>query len=550
MILHTKLLSSLEKVFADEEPVGTVRQKGSALRGEIFSFQWAFCPDEGASLDTEIRVESPLSDGIRLYTVGQVPSMLPVYPWSDEYHLRRVPGLYPDPLFPCSGPMRLVGGQWRSLWVEVTVGENQPAGVYPIRLILTEAGRPDISLAEAEFRLEILNARLPEQTLIHTEWFNCDCLAVLHKVPVFSEEHWTIIGNYLENAVRYGINMLLTPVLTPPLDTGVGLERPTVQLVDIVRTADGYRFGFSRLKRYMDLALEKGIRYFEISHLFTQWGAHCAPKVVVCENGEEKRVFGWDTAADSPEYVAFLREFLPALREFLEKEGWLDRCYFHISDEPTLEMEDSYRRARDIVAPLLEGCRRLDALSEYAFYEKGLVPIPIPSNNHIDAFLEHNVPHLWTYYCCCQVDEVSNRMMAMPSARSRILGWQLYKYHIEGFLHWGYNFWFSQYSKHPVDPYHTTDAEDAFPSGDAFLVYPGADGRPVPSIRQLVFLEALQDLRALELLESMTTREEMVSWIDRVCGEPLTFRRYPREADRLLDMREQINAHIRQRLES
>lgn len=90
-----------------------------------------------------------------------------------------------------------------------------------------------------------------------------------------------------------------------------------------------------------------------------------------------------------------------------------------------------------------------------------------------------------------------------------------------------------------------------FPLGTPFWCIPGARRTPGSlSIRQLVFLEALQDLRALKLLESMTTREEMVSWIDRVCGEPLTFRRYPRETDRILDMREQINAHIRQRLES
>lgn len=198
-----------------------------------------------------------------------------------------------------------------------------------------------------------------------------------HKVPVFSEEHWTITGNYLENAVRYGINMLLTPILTPPLDTGVGLERPTVQLVDIARTADGYQFGFSRLKRYMDLAWEKGIRYFEISHLFTQWGAHCAPKVVISENGEEKRLFGWDTAAGSPEYTAFLEVFLPALRGFLKREGRLDRCYFHISDEPSLEMEDSYRRAPGISS---RRCWR-DAAAWtpcpiMRFMKKGLFPFP------------------------------------------------------------------------------------------------------------------------------------------------------------------------------
>lgn len=42
-----------------------------------------------------------------------------------------------------------------------------------------------------------------------------------------------LIGNYMDAAVKCGVNMILTPVLTPPLDTAVGTERPTVQLVDI-----------------------------------------------------------------------------------------------------------------------------------------------------------------------------------------------------------------------------------------------------------------------------------------------------------------------------
>ena len=68
--------------------------------------------------------------------------------------------------------------------------------------------------------------------------------------------------------------MLLTPIFTPPLDTAVGGERTTVQLIDIVQDADGsYKFDWSRLKRWCDLCLRNGIKYLEIPHLFTQWGA-------------------------------------------------------------------------------------------------------------------------------------------------------------------------------------------------------------------------------------------------------------------------------------
>src|SRR5690606_38890715 len=97
---------------------------------------------------------------------------------------------------------------------------------------------------------------------------------------------------------------------------------------------------------------------------------------------------------------------------------------------------------------------------------------------------------------------VSNRFFSLPSVRNRIIGVQLYKFGIQGFLHWGFNFWYSQYSVKAIDPFRVTDAGGAFPSGDAFVVYPGPEG-PLDSIRWEVFREALQDMRALELLEQL-----------------------------------------------
>ncbi len=155
------------------------------------------------------------------------------------------------------------------------------------------------------------------------------------------------------------------------------------------------------------------------------------------------------------------------------------------------------------------------------------------------------VKNFWTYHCCGHVDNfVPNRMFSQPSARNRILGVLLYKYNAQGFLQWGHNFWYSQYSRYPIDPYKITDAVDAFPSGDAFVVYPDKNGQPLNSLRNLVFLDALQDLRALKLLESLTSREYVLSFIERDLDIPLTFRTYPHESTWLLNLRKGINEEI------
>ena len=105
--------------------------------------------------------------------------------------------------------------------------------------------------------------------------------------------------------------MLLTPVFTPPLDTAVGGERTTIQLVDIRVDNGRYSFGFEKLERWVEMCRECGIRYFEIAHLYTQWGALHCPKIMATVDGEYRRIFGWDADATGDAYRAFLGAFLP-----------------------------------------------------------------------------------------------------------------------------------------------------------------------------------------------------------------------------------------------
>lgn len=540
--MRTKLLSSLIKVFPVGEPEGKDYSSASCLKGELFHLQAAFYMEEGEGQNLPLIIDSPLKDYISLYAVQAVPSMFPAYnERHDVDYISLEPGLFPDLLVPVKDNLRLVGRQWRSLFIEVDTG-NAPAGEHKLCIKLGDE--------ELCFTLTVLPVCLPEQKLIYTQWFHCDCIASHYNVPVFSKEHWELMVNYMENAAKYGMNLLLTPVLTPPLDTEVGGERPTVQLVDIELVGEGYSYSYEKLDKYIALAKEKGIKYFEISHPFSQWGAAFAPKVVAKKNGKLTKIFGWETSATSKEYSSFIRSFLISLKAHLKELGVLDSCYFHVSDEPGREQLESYAAALEIVKDIYADLNVIDALSDYDFYKEGLVRKPIPANNHIEPFLANNVPGLWTYYCCAQCVDVSNRFFAMPSRRNRIIGHQLYKFGIEGFLHWGYNFWYKQFSKGKIDPFFVTDSGEGFPSGDPFSVYPGEDGKPLPSIRQLVFSDALQDLRAMELLESLSSKEEVLKLIAGVDPCDISFSHYPRYDSFLLESREKINMRCKELADS
>lgn len=603
--LTVRLVSSLAKVFADEvageDLVGGRLPKLCGLGGEQVSFQVAYFYEGNLSRYMKVCVESDLPVSVR--QVRLVPVSYPCRTgWSDEDYLRKVPGLYPDALQEVTdGIVRAIEGQWRSLWIEVSIPQGCAAGEYPVRVLFCDtdcdvdsasaAGNEENNGVQAETRtiVHVVGADLPAQVLKHTEWFHADCLAEYYGVEALSERHWDIMKNFIKKAAERGCNMILTPIFTPPLDTEVGTERMTVQLVDVKKPKNGgYVFGFENLERWVKMCEECRIRYFEMAHLFTQWGALAAPKIVAevevdteCDaesssesrsdrdfmkdsmnftkeslnnvlnsRWENRRIFGWDTPADGEEYRGFLKAFLPELTKTLQSLGIADRTYFHISDEPSEEHLAQYQRNKELVQPYLKGFPILDALSEIKFYEMGVVEEPVCASNYIEPFLERAHGKIWSYYCISQAVKVANRFLAMPSSRNRIYGYQVFKFGMEGILHWGYNFYHTERSRRIINPYFSTDGDGSFPAGDAFLVYPGKDDMPEESLRFVVLAEALQDVRAFRLLESLTDHETVVNLVEQGLTQPITFSEYPKGEAFCLNMRARVNQKIEELLKN
>ncbi len=533
------ILNSLEKVFSDEKPNISDIKVIPMLKNERMSFQAAFCPEKDGKIIASLG--GILADVSKIFLVKDIPVGTACYDDVDDFYLRKTSGMYPDYLLPVKGEISVEKDKWYSLWVEVS-----PEGKFTGKNSVTVDIKGDMT-ATAEVEIEIIDAELPAQELIYTNWYHADCLCNYYNVEPFTDEFWRINRNFISTAVKHGMNCILTPLFTPPLDTKVGGERRTVQLVKVYKRGGKYSFDFSDLRKWISLCRECGIEYFEMSHLFTQWGAKHAPKIVATDRkGREKKIFGWFTRTSSKEYDDFLRQFSKKLTEVIDEEGIRENCFFHVSDEPSVEHLKTYKRRAKLIEECFPGFKVIDALSDYAFYETGAVKNPIPSENHIEPFVG-NVPELWTYYCCGQCREnVPNRFVSMPSLRNRILGVLLYKYDIKGFLQWGYNFYNLQYSVKAINPYETTDAGGSFPSGDSFVVYPADNGEAIESLRLKVFYDAFQDLSALKALEKKIGREKVIGILEKDLEKPLTFKEYPRDDNWLLSVREKVNNMIKE----
>ena len=530
-MIRAKVISSLEKVrltdkLADFEAVKVLK----AARGERVSFQViAEDPVEKGvkrAMGLQLSMRTKLSKCIKGFHVGQVPAAMPVYEerYSGAFITDR-PGLLPDVLYPlkkqkyATQPYSLVN----FLYTAELPEELEP-GKYPV--CITLMGTEDGVAAKVRVVIEVVDAVLPKSDLRYTQWFHCDSIASHFGVKMQSERHWKLMEKFIATAAHTGVNMLLTPIFTPPLDTAIGTYRRTMQLVDIEKKDEIYTFGFEKLERWVALCKKYGIRYYEMAHLFTQWGACATPKIEAKVDGKQKRIFGWDVPSNAPEYAAFLRQFLPALVAELEKLGIKENTYFHISDEPvkgeTRPDYVNYAYGKELVKPLISGCRLMDALSHVDFFDAGMVECPVPNNYSVDLFLERQLPERWCYYCCGQGLDVSNRFIAMPSFRTRVMGLQLYMHDMDGFLQWGFNFYFSRHSEFPIDPYQITDGNHAWPSGDPFTVYPYENGA-IESLRAVAFYEGLQDRMLLKTLEEKIGKEAVRAMVTEVAGCEVAF---------------------------
>jgi len=555
-------ISSLEKIFSDTD-IGKIQtSEFSAMRNEPINFQVAYRLEHADNPRVHIGVEVISDIPVSLYSIKSVPLSHINDIGSDEpFH-----ELHPDILIPKKTNPEFVEGYGngasdfarfekddlaplyasdlcsQALWITINEeGKRLQAGTYPVTFRFFKMESKE-DLGECTVTVRLIDALLPKQKTYCTNWFYCDCLADYYDVPVFSDKFYEIFRSHVAVAAKNGMNMMLLPAFTPELDTPVGQERMTVQLVKITMENDTYSFDFSEMKRFMDICRDCGITSFEHCHFFSQWGAEFTPKIIATVNGKEKQIFGWNTKAAGKKYMTFLKAYLSAALAFFKEEGLDKKVLFHISDEPSVHHLEQYHRLAAVVKPILKGQMLGDALSHYDFYEQGITDLPIVYTARANDFIG-KCKHYWCYYTGEGSLTRSNRLVNTPSRVNRVIGVQMYATGAEGFLHWGYNYYYDHLSYGMANPFITPANYMARLAGTSFIVYPGLYGIAYPSIRQKVFGEAMLDIRALQLLERLGGKACAKALIEKYFGQ-VDYETLPESNAQMLAFREELNDTI------
>jgi len=368
-----------------------------------------------------------------------------------------------------------------------------PAGAVPgdyAGSVEINCGGEKISVAAA---MKIYDACVPAgESLKIIIGYSSGKTAEYHKVPSGSAENKRLDVAYLKMLRHMRQNMLYT-----------GGVRHSVDANGI------YVFDFSALEDFVASAMKLGFRYFN------------APSVGRRKSWQESTILvGKGLPSMSYEAYRYLSQYLPALRAMLARNGWLEKFYMGVADEPNGANATEFRALCGLVRKYVPDIRLIDAVSYVPIH--GALDVWVPLNAEyakhraeFESFRGGN-DEIWHYVCCCpRAEGYINRFLDYPLLSTRYLFWGNYKYNLGGFLHWAANVY--QPGQDPFTsncPRHTNcDATVTLPPGDTHIIYPGDNG-PWMSMRLEAQRESAEEY---ELLRMLAHKDK--AHADRICAK-------------------------------
>ncbi len=372
----------------------------------------------------------------------------------------KAPNSIPDPFWEGTS-IPLEAGQAQPVWLEAAIPKDAAPGEYG-GVLTVAAGT---SSGQLPVVLRVWNFVLPdERHLSVVNWWRFPGLGFEDKIEAFSDAYYQFLGECCAFLVAH---------------RQTDIQASLGQLIQEIDQGHGtISYDTSRLERYGATAFEHGIRQIHLHGVGTRTGGHTEP---------DGRI----------EPVAAAMNRLPILEAVIQKHGWQGRIAVNISDEPFIHHEQSFAAVVEQVHQLAPSVRVIEAVEAEYF---GGLDIYVPKLSHLNLWyprfqeVQREGKELWFYTCCHPVGRYPNRFLDQPLVKARALHWINYLYGLDGFLHWGMNYF------HGDDAYSQEAISYNLPLGDRAVVYPGEKGF-LGSLRFSTMRDGLEDFEYLWVLE-------------------------------------------------
>jgi hypothetical protein len=259
-------------------------------------------------------------------------------------------------------------------------------------------------------------------------------------------------------------------------------------MIEWTKRANGsWKFDYGIFDQYVQLATEAGLHKAITVYTPIPWGN----RFRYLDEATGNYVYE-EWPPESDQFKVAWTAFLDDLKRHLEAKGWFDRTYLGINEN---ELEHTLAAAR-----FIKGHSRKWKITYAGNWHPELDSLvddysPIitsePALNEVRARSARGFTT--TYYVCC-TPQKPNTFVFSPPIEGRYIGWYSAAHGYDGFLRWAYDAW-------PADP--MRDARHtAWPAGDEFLVYPGANS----SVRFEKLREGIVDYEKIRTIRALVAK--------------------------------------------
>lgn len=504
--------SSYENIFQDSHIPWTIFDAGYELvmaKNERESFQIVLRSEDSFTIRSvtfsdlicgEERIAaSNVSYGFVEYVFSHDNTMYV----AEKALLRKAPAWFPDPISN-DRSIEVTARTTQPVWITVYVPKDAVPGMYQ--------GCATVHTSQGDFKVsysvEVCDVAIPDpneaaftyshhQQIAGSWWLpkEQDTIYNIYGYERWSDSWWEVVKDIAEKMGTHRHNCLFVNLQQILLDGGTTLDEEGT-----------YHFNWSKMDEYIYFFMKHGsIKWLQGNYLTSIEYEDYDYMTFVLVRDEKGNTLLSQAHYDSEIAENWMRQFLPALQNYLEERGWLKMWEQHVGDEPRNDAQRTkfdfiYKQVRKYAPKLMLG----DAVFLMDFADhlvKTGVDIIIPEEDVYEQNKEffqdaaEKGVKVFVYNCCGPTDTWLNRFIDKPVWEMRSLAWLLYSWNVNYYSHWGFNFW----NNWTQMEFMTVDEEES--KGDHYTIYPDPHSNKVrSSIRYEANRDAAEDFELLTIL--------------------------------------------------
>ncbi|MBR5285791.1 MAG: DUF4091 domain-containing protein [Clostridia bacterium] len=421
-----------------------------------------------------------------------------------------------------------------SVYCEMKIPKDAEKGSYNGKILIYENygfSREEL-VGELNVTLDVFGFVFPENADngFHLDlWQHPSNIARQYGVELWSDDHFELLDSYCASLGELGVKSVSVIASEIPWN-GQACQNELrykanlfeYSMIPITRRADGSMdYDFSIMQRYIDLCAKYGVEEcISVFGLVNVWdtkeygGQRTAPDY---PDGIHVRYF--DEATGSYDYIRTANEldaYIKALECYFNETNQNERVRI-AADEPADVV--AYRASLEHIKSVAPSFKYKTAINHAEFVSEfgndiyDFAPYISAMFSEYDALMKFKseMPgKRFLYYVCC-APEIPNSFIRSELTDGYYTGILAAYAKMDGFLRWNYTVW---------TDYPNLDIRyGPFPVGDLNFVYPGANGKPLLTLRWKTLFRGIKYFALIKAAEKRGLTEALDKAYDLVLRE-------------------------------